>query len=836
MRRRIFIHIRWTFLKRLGEIITRSLICQGPAIILTIILVLPRPVNAENWYMFHHDLAHTGFSADLGVNTPVVEWSFKTNASLNSFGGMRLSSPAVVDSMVFIGRSLTWGAYCSNVYVSGNFAYACEIVQTGYPSHGLTIIDISNPTSPVEEGFYNTGKSVSSVWVSGIYAYLAATDSGLVILNISTPSSPSKTGAYNTPGRAYDIYLASNYAYVADGSSGLLIIDVSIPSSPSLEGSYDPPSGSVGGVWVSGNYAYLADQNFGLRIVDISVPSSPTPVCSLATRHWAFDVMVSGNYAYVADGDSGLSIIDISNPILPFEVGRYDTPGRAFGVYVSANYTYLADGDGGMRIIDVSAPSIPIEVGFYDPYYTQGIYVSGSYAYLSATQAGLRILDISNVSSPSEISFYDYPDDVFCISATTGAKIWSLPAPGPVASSPAVTSDKVYFGTSDNAVYCLNKADGEQIWRYETKGQVLSSPAVAYGKVFICSFDSCLYCLDANTGALKWKVVVGLMPHTSPAVYEGRVFVGDGVPFGPPANFTCIDTSGTIIWQYQVGSGIGASPTVVDGKMYGGSDDGYLYCLNAMTNNPVGEFIWSTPIGGNFATPAVWNGRVFTVNDQLIPGLLDDYYVFCIDAANGSYIWQYDLTPQYQGGSGSSPAIAGGKVYLGLDQKGWIICLDAATTNPNGELLWSYQLPTQKQTDCSPAIVGQWLYIASRDSFLYAFWDENVGIVSSGYPATTFNNIFLNIVPNPFRQQTKISYGFNCAVDKQTNGCVISLKIYDSAGQIIKTILPKSVSLLDNTVIWDGTNDYGENVSSGIYFCEIQNNVLRKTAKIIRLR
>src|SRR5664280_1883366 len=148
------------------------------------------------------------------------------------------------------------------------------------------------------------------VSLSGNYAYVACYDKGFLIFDISNPSSPVLKGSYDTAGEVYDVSISSNYAYVPDTWNGLLIFDISNPSSPVLKGSYN--NGYTFDVSVSGNYAYIANSD-GLNIVDISNPSSPILKCK--TTAAAYDVTVSDNYVYLAAQENGLIILktDIQN-------------------------------------------------------------------------------------------------------------------------------------------------------------------------------------------------------------------------------------------------------------------------------------------------------------------------------------------------------------------------------------------------------------------------------------------------------------------------------------------------------------------------------------------
>ena len=322
----------------------------------------------------------------------------------NGFGGLRIvdvsnpASPQEVGYYDTVDKAV-------GVYVSGSYAYVANYWD------GLRIIDVSNPSSPQEVGYYDTRNYAMSVHVSGGYAYVADGMEGLRIIDVSNPSSPQEVGYYDMVYLAMDVYVSGSYAYVADRDYGLRIIDVSNPSSPQEVGHFNTGS-CLWGVYVTGSYAYVANDYDGLRIIDVSNPSSPQEVGYYDTGDAALGVYVSSGYAYVADWMDGLRIIDVSNPSSPQEVGYYDTGNEALGVYVSGSYAYVADGYDGLRVIDVSNPSSPQEVGYYNTIsYARGVYVTGSYAYVADRLDGLRIIDVSNPSSPQEVGYYDTGDE-----------------------------------------------------------------------------------------------------------------------------------------------------------------------------------------------------------------------------------------------------------------------------------------------------------------------------------------------------------------------------------------------------------------------------------------
>ena len=334
---------------------------------------------------------------------------------------------------------------------------------------------------------------------------------------------------------------------------------------------------------------------------------------------------------------------------------------------------------------------------------------------------------------------------VIAINATSREIIWNYITGGEgasVTSTPAVEYGRVYFG-SNFSVYSLNKINGNLIWKYTTGGLILGSAAVYDNKVYIASFDGNLYALNAITtnpnGELIWKTKIGQFPHSTPAIADNIVCVGSGSPgwgSGLGKNITCLNAqNGDKIWQMDMGGGIYASPAIVNGILYFNSDSGYVYAFNVTT----GSLIWGYEIGPNGASPSVGFGRVFTLNDMSIAKTTrGDRFVYAFNAANGNLLWRYNITKisPIDGESNnpkSSPAVsADGKVCLGVDGKGdyWdvgayqngsIICLNATTNNPNGELIWEYKVGEGIYVDTSPAIVDDVMYIAASDGYLYAF-------------------------------------------------------------------------------------------------------------------
>ena len=311
----------------------------------------------------------------------------------------------------------------SKVFIEGNTAY----IGSG---KRLIILDISNKANPKKLGELPVLLNVTSIDVSGNYAYVTDGDlyadsytftSGwLHVIDKSIPGSPGEVALYCTKYQPQSVVVSGKYAYVGSGAHCLAIgygcleiLDISNPTSPQLKGSLDHGN-IITDVYVSGKYAYYAYQfqssrpwNWGgMGIIDISLPGSPRAVgdrafecCSGAAR----SVQVSNGYAYAAHygnfrGKSigSIEILDVSNASAPQWGLVYETPGTAEDVFISGNYAYIADGIGGLRIANISKPYGPYEVAFYEtPGKAQAVHAAGGYVYVADDTGGLLVLKVS---------------------------------------------------------------------------------------------------------------------------------------------------------------------------------------------------------------------------------------------------------------------------------------------------------------------------------------------------------------------------------------------------------------------------------------------------------
>jgi hypothetical protein len=199
---------------------------------------------------------------------------------------------------------ITGSAY--HVTVIAPYAYVAD--QRG----GVHIVEITTPATPTEIGLIDVGQGRGAVDVTvvGRYAYVACVGnrSAMQIVDISDPTHPINQGEYPATVPIRDIAVIGQYAYLAAfGGKSLRILDVSDPMKPVVVGTGVTPSVEAHSVDVSGHYAYVADLN-GISIFDVSDPAATQRSAYFHTNSSGYSVAVEGNYAYVVGEKSLYSL------------------------------------------------------------------------------------------------------------------------------------------------------------------------------------------------------------------------------------------------------------------------------------------------------------------------------------------------------------------------------------------------------------------------------------------------------------------------------------------------------------------------------------------------
>ena len=100
--------------------------------------------------------------------------------------------------------------------------------------------------------------------------------------------------------------------------------------------------------------------------------------------------------------------------------------------------------------------------------------------------------------------------------------------------------------------------------------------------------------------------------------------------------------------------------------------------------------------------------------------------------------------------------------------------------------------------------------------------------------------VLLQNYPNPFNPVTVIQFtvmgGERKAADGGLSTADVSLNIYNILGQKVRTLKDEPKRAGNYVVIWDGKDDKGKEVASGIYFYRLKVGTYQKTKKMVLLK
>ncbi|MBI4722086.1 MAG: T9SS type A sorting domain-containing protein [Candidatus Stahlbacteria bacterium] len=133
-----------------------------------------------------------------------------------------------------------------------------------------------------------------------------------------------------------------------------------------------------------------------------------------------------------------------------------------------------------------------------------------------------------------------------------------------------------------------------------------------------------------------------------------------------------------------------------------------------------------------------------------------------------------------------------------------------------GVSLDSIYLCIQKVADSVDCI---WIHYSPTDTLSLQELVRKLRPTSIMEKCENLNVLSLKSYPNPFLCSTVISYQI-------PQRSIASLKIYDLTGRLVKTfsLTPNSQSPITK-IVWDGKNEAGESMSSGLYFVKLSRRL-----------
>jgi len=377
----------------------------------------------------------------------------ESNSSLIIIDISDIENPTLMADYAVIGKG-------SSISVSNGYAYLFNDVN------GLMVFNVSNPSSPsfVRTNDFSNLKELfsydsSQIEIVNNNLYITSTY-GFYLLDISNPKSVQEVGYYDNGGYGKNISVLDNHVYFISGfgllsSQDLLVLD---KNSFDLVGSYGVKS-NIRRMQFSGNYAYT-EGKYGLSILDISSPSSP--FLAGTYRKGFSGWVIFENYMYMRQvaptfpRDNFLTIFDISNSHHPKKIGQIKIDklaDRAVRMNVNNGYLYIHSdkyGSGGNLVFDITLPNAPVKIdpiplNYYDNEWSS---LTGNLLY-SLSENGPRYdLVIQDYTSGSLLGSYDMVSYGFDPSLVLGNPI--------IATNPA--HEQLYI-FKDGELVILNVSD-----------------------------------------------------------------------------------------------------------------------------------------------------------------------------------------------------------------------------------------------------------------------------------------------------------------------------------------------------------------------------------------
>lgn len=120
---------------------------------------------------------------------------------------------------------------------------------------------------------------------------------------------------------------------------------------------------------------------------------------------------------------------------------------------------------------------------------------------------------------------------------------------------------------------------------------------------------------------------------------------------------------------------------------------------------------------------------------------------------------------------------------------------------------------------------------AKTNQELYAgYWGQVRSLTPTGTlaPVTLYNQLFQNY-PNPFNPSTTIKYSV-------ARSGPVEIKIFNVRGQKVKTLINENKLPGAYRVSWDGRNEAGTQVASGVYFYRLRIGTFHSVKKLVLLK
>jgi len=792
-------------------------------------------------------------------------------------GSANVTLLANVDQYSSVGYNDIWGYTAPD-----GREYALLGVQ-----NGTSVIDITDTNSPNEVGFI---PSNSSLWKDlktyQHYAYVVnESGGGLQIIDLSDlPNSISLAATYTGFQTSHNIYIdETNGILYAEGSGGVVvrILDLVDPLNPVEIADLGVECHDIM-VWE--NLLVVSEGGSGsFGFWDVTNPANPAfitrvnvPAAGYCHNAW---ISEDGNFMMTTEETNGKTvktwdISDLGNITLTDEI--LGASGLAHNAHIKGNYSYVSHYADGMEIYDFSDPTNVVRAGFYDTFPGGGGGFSGSWGAYPFFQSG-KVL-ISDQSTGLYVVYFAGAADLKPADPTEFTAYSDYNTPNSITlswenPSSLITGDTLTAESFSTIVFRNDVEVGSVAGTQNSFTDTGLNDGQKYNYHILARVDSTGF--ESESVLASWTAGGAKDPNpaTQFSIAGGQTEVTviwtspsvnvDGTPMDDYAGINLYQNDNLVATFNRTS----ADTAMADQDTYTLPTPGfYGWKITVIDNeSPQNEStpteLIATPLGlpveDNFevvgpVNPGLWLPTTADINVRAANPPSGITALNLNGAPNGgetvelrgidlsgvaSPVFEYYYQPQ---GTGNAPEEGDSlMVYFKNSVDEWIKvrAYPGTTSQPfqleqidianepsgNGTFLHGqFQVRFRNIAGASGVPNDDWFIDDVR------LLETAVGIGDEGLSEVTRFELVGNY-PNPFNPSTNIQYAL-----PQRSEVVIT--IYNTIGQQVRTLLSETRSAGQHEVTWNGLDDAGQQVVSGIYFYRLQAADFVQTRKMMLLK
>lgn len=346
-----------------------------------------------------------------------------------------------------------------------------------------------------------------------------------------------------------------------------------------------------------------------------------------------------------------------------------------------------------------------------------------------------------------------------------------------------------------------------------------------------------------SSGTFQWSRVIGSGSEGVATGSTGDIYVVGNVQVASTrdCHLAKYNSSGTLQWadtiessagyDYFYGVAVDTNGNIIaTGYLYNGTDNDYF----TVEYNASGEIVWADTIDNgseDYAqkVAADDDGNVFVTGYSLFSGF--DYFTLKYKYTSPTVVELVNFEAIGREGFVDIKWMT----EVEIDNYKWLISRstendgvykkiaeqDAMGSGPNNYTYTDLSVIPNR---------SYWYKLGDMDTDGKITWHGPVNAIPK--PGTKFLLSLSSSSPNPSKSISKIEYQVpNSSGNKPLR---VTLKVYNLVGQLVKTLVNEQKKPGHYTVRWDGKDNSGKRVPSGIYFYRLEAND-RLTRKLIRL-